>query len=218
MTQNHPYQYRKLNDLLCTSFNNVKYDIRSLNQLTNSLKDQIAHLSSSSVLSALEEQNNIILEQQKAINTLMIRLDNLDLHKGQEIVTATVQKTAKKEAKPEIKEGEVRITKTNFKAKGNGKKDLNGEWVEVTGYDVDMTGFTLHDNNKKHTFRFPDGFKIYGPVRIFTGQGKNTNTKLYWNSPRPVWNDNGDVATLRDGRKIVSQVKSEITHTFEVLK
>jgi hypothetical protein len=117
-------------------------------------------------------------------------------------------------------EGEVRITKVQFKAKKNGKKNLNGEWVEICAYGgFDMTGYKLYDKGRKHTFRFPEGFKVYGPVKIFTGKGRNTNTRLYWKQPRPVWNDSGDIATLADRKnRVVSQVKSEPTFSFKVLK
>ncbi|HII71785.1 TPA: lamin tail domain-containing protein [Candidatus Woesearchaeota archaeon] len=115
--------------------------------------------------------------------------------------------------------GEVRITKVQFKSKKNGKKDLNGEWVEVTGYDVDLSGYKLYDKGRKHTFKFPEGFRIYGPVKVFTGKGRNTNTRLYWKQPRPVWNDAGDVASLADkNNKVISQVKSEPTFSFKILK
>jgi hypothetical protein len=139
-------------------------------------------------------------------------------------VRKIVAETGKQEAKEEksvydIPEGQVRITKTQFKApKGKGKKNLNEEWVEVTGYGVDLSGYKIHDKGRKHVFEFPRGFTIYGPVKLFSGKGKNTNTKLYWNSSRPVWNDLGDVATLRKGNAIVSQIVSEPTFSFKVLK
>ncbi len=127
---------------------------------------------------------------------------------------------SKKASRYDIPEGKVRITKTQFKSeiKGKGNKKLNGEWIEVTGYGVDMTGYKLHDKGRKHTFEFPKGFVIYGPVKVFSGKGRNTNTRLYWGNPRPIWNDTGDVASLRKGNKIISQVMSEPTYSFKPLK
>ncbi|MFC1754945.1 lamin tail domain-containing protein [Thermoproteota archaeon] len=234
------YQLKKLNTLLSTSFNNVKYDVRGLNERVETLKNQLAHLSADSVYKALEEQNRVVLEQQKSINLLMSRLENLESLRKEANATAMhtmilpelkkelkavagakapVKKAKKTSAYSDIKEGEVKITKVQFKAPGNGKKNLNGEWVEITGYNADLTGYKLHDNNKKHVFKFPKGFTVYGPVKIFTGKGRDTNTRLYWNRPRPVWNDNADIATLRDKRnRVVSKVKSETAHTFDVLK
>ena len=226
------YQFKKLNNLLNTSFINVKYDVRSLNERVETLKNHIAHLSANSVCKSLEEQNKVILEQQKSINMLMLRLEGIEsLHKKATSVQTIVVKepakiekkaTSKSKAKSvydNIKEGEVKITKVQFKAKGNGLKNLNGEWVEITGHNVDMTGYKLHDKNRKHTFKFPKGFTIYGPIKLFTGKGKDTNTRLYWNKPRPVWNDDTDTATLRDNKnRVASKVKSEVTHTFDVLK
>jgi hypothetical protein len=206
-------QLRKLNDLLCTSFDNVKYDVRALNNLAHSLQDQIGTLSTQSILNSLEEQNNIILEQQKAINQLMVRLDNIQPTKTiNRVNTVSLEE-------PQIPKGEVKITKVQFKAQGNGKKNLNGEWVEITGFDVDMSDYKLHDQNKKHTFNFPKGFTIYGPVKIFSGKGKNTNTKLYWDNSTPIWNDSEDIATLTDNKgKILSRVQSKLAPTFTVLQ
>jgi hypothetical protein len=236
------YQYKKLNDLLCTSFDNVKFDVRDINGKLENLKTNFANFSAESVKTVFEQQNSLILEQQKSINILNERLTELENRPAQretrqiQVVSAPdtaergvsltqLRRLAKLEKKPreksiyDIPEGEVRITKTQFKAKGNGKKNLNTEWVEITGYNVDMTGFKLQDKGNKHTFKFPNGFSIYGPVKIFTGKGKNTNTKLYWNNKRPIWNDDGDVATLRDKRgKSVSQVMSEPTYSFNILK
>ena len=35
-------------------------------------------------------------------------------------------------------------------------------------------------------------------VTIYTGSGVDTDTKLYWGSKRAIWNNNGDVATLKN--------------------
>jgi len=248
MATNEEFQFRKLNDLLCTSFNNVKHDVSDINGRIENLSTNFASFTTESIKTAFEEQSRLILEQQKALNQLGERLNELEtrkpevvreirqvavpqvsqVFKNKESALTEVRKMLKEDAREkqiaekslyDIPEGEARITKTQFKSTAKGKRKLNSEWVEVTGYGVDMTGFKLHDKGRKHTFTFPNGFKIYGPVKIMTGKGKNTNTKLYWKSPRPVWNDTGDVATLRDKRsKVVSQVLSEPTYSFKQLK
>jgi hypothetical protein len=235
------YQYKKLNDLLCNSFNNVKYDVRDMNGKLENLKLVFDNFSTDSIKTVFEEQNKLILEQHRSINLLSERLSQLEnrpiVRETRQIVEAQapsaehgvnllqLRRLAKLEKKQpdksiyDIPEGEIRITKVQFKAKGNGKKDLKTEWVEICGYNVDMSGFKLTDKGNKHTFKFPSGFSIYGPVKIFTGKGKNTNTKLYWNSARPIWNDSGDVATLKDRRgKVLSQVLSQPEYSFKTLK
>jgi hypothetical protein len=248
MATNEEFQFRKLNDLLCTSFNNVKHDVRDMHGMIDNLSTNFASFTTESIKTAFEEQSRLILEQQRALNQLGERLNELEtrkpevvreirqvsvpqvstVFKNKESALTEVRKMLKEDAREkeaaekslyDIPEGEARITKTQFKSTAKGKRKLNSEWVEVTGYGVDMTGFKLHDKDRKHTFTFPNGFKIYGPVKIMTGKGKNTNTKLYWKSPRLVWNDTGDVATLRDKRnKAVSQVLSEPTYSFKTLR
>jgi ElaB/YqjD/DUF883 family membrane-anchored ribosome-binding protein len=245
MAGNPEYQFSKLNDILCTSFNNVKHDVHEINTRIENLGQNIANLSSESIKTAFEEQRNLILEQQKALNQLNERLFELEQRPVQQVRHIVEEKPeasmvfpsresalseirkimkAEKKAKDEpsiydFPEGEVRITKAQFKSTEKGAKKLNGEWLEITGYGVDMSGWKLHDKGKKHTFTFPEGFMIYGPVKLFTGKGKETNTRLFWGRSTPVWNDKGDVATLKNKRgKIISQISSEPTYSFKVIK
>jgi hypothetical protein len=252
MADNPEYQFKKLNDLLCNSFTNVKQDVRDINSRFDALSANFANLSTESVKKAFEEQTKLIISQQNAINLLTDRVFDLETRKPQvvekivERVPAAapaspvfktkdsalsevrrllreegmkVQKTKEKSVY-DVPNGEVRITKTQFKPIGKkGKKKPTDEWVEVTGYGIDMTGFKLWDKGRKHTYKFPDGFMIFGPVKVVTGKGRSTNVKLFWGRPRPVWNDTGDVATLANKRgKVVSQVMSEPTYSFKVMK
>jgi len=253
MAANAEYEFKKLNDLLCTSFNNIKYDVRDINGKIENLKTDFTSFSTDSIKTAFEDQTKLILEQQKAINQLNQRISELEsrpektiirqervvqsqpsqaapavstVFKSKESALSEVRKMLREDEREKahssiynIPEGEVRITKTQFKSNKKGKRKLNDEWVEVTGYGVDMSGYSLYDKGRKHVFKFPAGFRIYGPVKIFTGRGRNTNTKLYWKCKTPVWNDNGDVATLKtkNGR-VVSQVLSEPVYSFKTLK
>lgn len=245
MAGNPEYQFKKLNDILCSSFNNVKHDVREINNRIENLGQNVANLSSESIKTAFEEQRNLILGQQKAVNQLNERIFELEQRPVQQIKQVVEEKPqasmvfpskesalseirkimkAEKKAKEEpsvydFPEGEVRITKSQFKSTEKGAKKLNGEWIEVTGYGVEIGGWKLHDKGKKHTFTFPEKFMIYGPVKVFTGKGKNTNTKLFWSRGRPVWNDKGDIATLKNKRgKIISQITSEPTYSFKVMR
>ncbi len=240
------YQWKKLNDYLSTSFNNVKYDVRDIRGQVDKLRAVFAHFSTNSIKQAFEAQTKVILELQQSINLLQTRVNELESRESSRPINVQVKpqpvqphsmvipepktkivtktKIVKVEKKPksvyDFKKGIVKITKVQFKAKKNGKKNVNGEWVEVTGYGgVNLTGYKLYDQGRKHTFRFPKGFKIYAPVKIMTGKGRNTNTRLYWGQPRPVWNDSGDVATLATKTgKVVSQVASAPDFTFKVKK
>jgi hypothetical protein len=236
MTTDKEYELKKLNDLLSASFLNIKYDIRELNCRMDAIRSNVDSMNTESVHRAIAAAQQQFLEQQKTINALSTKLSKLESgqltqttaktaqkEKSTDIIAELRKKTTKKdtdeESVYEIPPGQVRITDVNFQSKG-GRKNLNGEWVEICGYGgISLTGYTLHDKGRKHVFRFPEGFKIYGPTKIFTGKGKNRSTKLYWKQPRPVWNDNHDIATLRNNKgKTISQVSSEKVHDFKVLK
>lgn len=100
-------------------------------------------------------------------------------------------------------ESEIRIIiyYVEYKAKGNGKTDLNGEWVEIhntSDQDIDMTGWKLCDKNN-HVFCFDKFILKAGlSVTIYTGKGNDSASALYWNRGSPVWNDKGDCAYLSD--------------------
>ncbi len=81
------------------------------------------------------------------------------------------------------------------------RENLNGEWVEIANQgdaDTNLAGWTLQDQ-QNHTFAFPD-FTLRAGAKawIHTGEGNNTATDLYWNRSSAVWNNDGDVATLKD--------------------
>jgi endonuclease YncB( thermonuclease family) len=76
------------------------------------------------------------------------------------------------------------------------------EWVELTNQGdqaIDMAGYTLKDE-ANHIYEF--GYFTLKPgktVRLYTGNGQNTSTKLYWGlGDDAVWNNSGDTAYLRD--------------------
>ena len=84
------------------------------------------------------------------------------------------------------------------------------EWIEITNLgetDQDFTGWTLSDE-QNHVFDFPEGFVLETgwSVVVHTGVGDDSETDLYMNQGNPVWNNDGDVATLMDEEgNIVSQ-------------
>lgn len=100
----------------------------------------------------------------------------------------------------------IAITGANFVAPSPEKENLLEEWVEISNLgdmEEDMTGWTLEDG-QNHTFTFPDFVLAAGSkVKVHTGSGNDTAEDLFWNRNNPIWNNNGDVATLKDASENV---------------
>lgn len=81
--------------------------------------------------------------------------------------------------------------------------DVEGEYVRIRNKGTEpitMTNWTLEDD-ADHTYTFqtftldPDA-----KVNVWTKEGTNTTTDLYWGRTREVWNNDDDCATLRDAQ------------------
>jgi Lamin Tail Domain len=88
-------------------------------------------------------------------------------------------------------------------------RDIDGEYVLVsntTAGAIDMSGWTLIDGDAKHTFTFPSFILAAGAeVKIWSKDGTNNATNLYWGSIGAIWNNTGDTGTLSDTHgKVVS--------------
>jgi len=96
----------------------------------------------------------------------------------------------------------VHISDCKFNSPGDDKINLNGEWVEITNNGtspISMPCWTLSDKNNKHLYRFPIFTLNAGAsVKVHTGSGTDTATDLYFGQSLPVWNNDGDTATLAD--------------------
>ncbi|WP_298483204.1 lamin tail domain-containing protein [uncultured Chloroflexus sp.] len=93
----------------------------------------------------------------------------------------------------------VSITYIEYDPPGS---DLEGEFVVISNAShepVDLTGWTLIDEGAKHSYTFP-AFVLAGgaEVTLWTKAGVNDANNLYWGSHRPIWNNTGDTAILRD--------------------
>ncbi len=93
----------------------------------------------------------------------------------------------------------VSITYIEYDPPGN---DLEGEFVVITNAShepIDLTGWMLIDEGAKHSYTFP-AFTLVGgaEVKLWTKPGVNDANNLYWGLRRPVWNNTGDTAILRD--------------------
>jgi len=80
--------------------------------------------------------------------------------------------------------------------------DLAKEFVTIENSGkvvADMTNWSLSDE-AGHRFRFPMFFLKPGTsVNVWTRNGKNIPTDLYWKMKRAIWNNNEDIAYLKDG-------------------
>lgn len=98
--------------------------------------------------------------------------------------------------------GNVIIETVHEDAAGDEYDNLDDEYVVLTNkgdQSVEMGGWTLSDE-ADHVYTVPDGFTLDAgaSVQIVTGSGTDSDTRLYWGSEAPVWNNAGDTATLED--------------------
>jgi hypothetical protein len=98
-------------------------------------------------------------------------------------------------------EREILISNASFVAPSPERENLNMEWIEISNQgasDENMAGWKLEDG-QNHTYTFPDFIlKAGSSARIHTGTGSDTSDDLYWNRNTPIWNNDGDTATLID--------------------
>ena len=83
---------------------------------------------------------------------------------------------------------------------------MAGEHVVIrnTGEcEIDLGGFVLADSaSHPHRFKFPPTFKLApgAEVKVWTGKGQNDSGNLYWGRAKAVWNNEGDIAILKDSQ------------------
>ena len=82
-----------------------------------------------------------------------------------------------------------------------GASGPNGEYAVIKNNEnttIDMRHWRLKDQSW-HAYDFPPiEIPPGGEVRIYSGEGVDTNTSLYWDFGGTVWNDGGEVAFLRN--------------------
>lgn len=77
---------------------------------------------------------------------------------------------------------------------------LDEEYVVLVNFigAVHLAEWILSDS-QGNTYVFPNVALNKGTVlRVHSGQGVDTATELYWGRKTPIWDNEGDVATLRD--------------------
>jgi micrococcal nuclease len=102
--------------------------------------------------------------------------------------------------------GPLKITTLHADAQGDDRKNLNGEYVRICNIsptDLNLRGFSLVDR-EGHRYRFTRGLLRPGyTALLLTGAGKDVvegadQLRLFWGSRYPIWDNNGDQASLRD--------------------
>jgi len=95
----------------------------------------------------------------------------------------------------------IALTNASMVAPAPEKENLNLEWVEISNQGteaVDLAGWTLSDQ-QSHTYTFENFILSPGTsVKVHTGFGDDCATDLYCSRNMPIWNNDGDVAVLRD--------------------
>ncbi|MBL7206006.1 MAG: lamin tail domain-containing protein [Candidatus Aenigmarchaeota archaeon] len=99
------------------------------------------------------------------------------------------------ENRPEEFQTCVEQPRINYIESGKGREKLD-EWIELIGHGVDLTNWTIADA-ANHRFTFPS-IEITENLKVHTGPGENNSTDLFWGYGSPIWNNNGDNATLKD--------------------
>ena len=110
----------------------------------------------------------------------------------------------------------VRFSATNFDASGDDNYNTNGEWVRIKNYcstTKAVSGWTIHDYGRKHTYRFASGVSVKpgATITLKTGVGRNTTSTRFWGrSYGAVWNNTGtEYAYLRDGNGTLRSQRGE---------
>ena len=101
-----------------------------------------------------------------------------------------------------------------FDALGNDNENINGEFViiENIGQEIlDTSNWTIKDSGT-NIYRFASyKFKPDTRIILFSGEGKDRNEDddewyLFWESPRPVWNNDHDTLYLRDKEGLLVEI------------
>jgi endonuclease YncB( thermonuclease family) len=101
--------------------------------------------------------------------------------------------------------GPLKITSLKFNAPGDDRFNANGEYVRIASVAdavIDIRGFSLSDEYG-HQYTLPTlSLKPGHSFLLVSGRGVDLTDPqhqiiLYWQSNGPIWNNDGDTATLR---------------------
>lgn len=92
---------------------------------------------------------------------------------------------------------------SGFNSPGDDDLTATEEYVcfrNTGGAAATMTGWSVSDFGGRHAYVFASFTLAAGAaMRLRSGCGANTGSDLYWCAGGAVWNNGGDVVTLRDG-------------------
>lgn len=95
----------------------------------------------------------------------------------------------------------LRLVEIHADAEGDDSKNLNDEYLVFSNAgteEIDISGWTVSDE-ANHQYTFPKGTTIGAneTLTLHTGSGEDSNSDNYWGEASPVWNNDGDVVTVR---------------------
>ncbi len=101
-----------------------------------------------------------------------------------------------------VGDGPLELVDSNYDAAGNDNENLDDEYVTFRNAGtepLDISGWTVADD-AGHVYTFPDGTVVDpgAEVTLRTGSGTDTGTTYYWGESGAVWNNDGDVVTVRN--------------------
>ena len=99
-------------------------------------------------------------------------------------------------------EGPLAIDTIHADAAGNDNENLNDEYVvfrNVGEERLDLSGWTVTDE-ADHTYTVPEEATLDpgATLTLRTGSGTDGESTLYWGASGAIWNNGGDVVTVRD--------------------
>jgi micrococcal nuclease len=98
------------------------------------------------------------------------------------------------------------VSSIHADAEGDDSENLNDEYIifeNVGDSTLNMTYWTVQDEANNFyvfsTFFLGNNYS----VTLYTGSGTDTSTKVYWESSKPIWNNDGDSLYLRDAEGLL---------------
>lgn len=98
------------------------------------------------------------------------------------------------------------VSSLHADAEGDDSANLNDEYVifeNIGNSPLNMTYWTVQDEANNFYIFSTFFLENESSVTLYTGSGIDTATKLYWESPDPIWNNDGDSLFLRDAEGLL---------------
>lgn len=97
----------------------------------------------------------------------------------------------------------------NCDTEGDDRINLNGEYVifkNNNNFDINLGGWTVKDLSTNIYDFGKIIFKSGSNLILFSGKGSDSENKLYWNSTKPIWNNDHDTLYLRDADGLIVEL------------